>query len=56
MFGLKKVTLPPLVFWQLAVGQASLVALGVHRDSVAHEGEIGVVKGSLSRVERDGYT
>ncbi len=55
--GLEKVALPPL--FVLSVG-ALLATLTVHRhrvpcDSVAHDAELGSVRGSLDRGRSDGY-
>ena len=40
---------PPANIWQLVVGLASLVELCLRRESVGHEAEKGVVKGSVER-------
>ncbi len=51
----EKVILPPL--FVLSVG-ALLATLTVHRvpcDSVVHDAELGSVRGSLDRGQRDGY-
>ena len=48
-FGSKKLPFPPANIWQLVVGLASLVELCLRRESVGHEAEKGVVKGSVER-------
>ena len=53
---LEKVALPPANFWQLVAGLASLVVLCLEREREGPEAEKGVVKGSVERQERDGFT
>ena len=54
--GSKKLPFPPANFWQLVVGLASLVVLCLEREREGPEAEMGVVKGSVERQERDGFT
>ena len=53
---LKKLPFPPANFWQLVAGLASLVVLCLEREREGPEAEKGVVKGSVERQERDGFT